>query len=541
MDQVIKDEERIVSLVFTDGTRVEGKIFIDAGYEGDLMARAGVSYTFGREGKSEYNENWAGRQPITFTSHQIDSRLNPFLDEKKKILLPLIHPKTMVEIGEADNGIQSYCFRLIATNEPENMIEWPKPENYSPDQFELVKRYYRAKPEAGPLITFWPTLPNGKSDINSSVGISTNLLDGSSWEYPEADYEKRDSIWQWHEDYTLGLAYFLANDQSVPLHVRNEMKNFGLCKDEYIGNRHFPHQLYVRVARRMKGEYIMTEHDLLTDTVKYDAIGMGSYNIDVREMQRSYIQISRFPDMKPEVYNEGYLSIPVAQYEIPFRSIVPKFEECTNLLVPVCLSGSHLAISSIRMEPQYMILGQSAGLAAAMAVKSDRAIQKVDIHELQQKLVSQNQVISLKNNPYGIWNDEDTIIIDNNMKGFTSFIGDWYENETLNLGRFEMNFRYNPKDKEGEFFYQPYFFKPGTYKVSIWYPSSKEYASEVPITIHHANGSLNSYVNQQINGGDWTEIGAYPFESGYQYALTIHGELGKYAMADAVKFEFVNP
>jgi hypothetical protein len=539
VDKVIKQNGKIKNVIFTDGSSVEGKVFIDTGYEGDLMAKAGVSYTYGREGRRDYNEFWAGRQPITFTSHQIDTRLNPFNNDKEKKLLPLINPQPMVEVGEADKGIQSYCFRLIATNKPENMVPWPKPENYRPEVYELARRYYQQKPNAGPLIGFWPTLPNGKSDINSSVGLSTNLLDGSSWDYPEADYSKRDSIWQWHKDYTLGLAYFLATDPAVPKNVRDAMKTFGLCKDEYVDNGNFPHQLYVRVARRMKGEYFITEHDLMQDTVKYDAIGMGSYNIDVREMQRSFIPISRFPDMKYEVYNEGYLSIPVAQYEIPYRSLVPKFEECQNLIVPVCLSGSALAIASIRMEPQYMIMGHSAGVAAAMAIKSNRAVQKVDIHELQQKLVSQKQVISLKDNPYGIWNDENNIIIDNNMKGFTSFTGDWNEEETVHTGRYEMNFRSNAKGRTGAFEYKPYLFKTGQYNVYFWYPSAKNYESQVNVNIHHKNGVDKIVINQQKDGGKWMKVGTYSFEQGQKLAVVINGEQGKYVIADAVKFEFV--
>ena len=240
----------------------------------------------------------------------------------------------MVEIGEGDKGIQSYCFRMIATNHPGNMVPWQKPANYNPDDYELARRYYSSKPDAGPLIGFWPTLPNGKSDINSSVGISTNLLDGSSWNYPDADYSLRDSIWQWHRDYTLGLAWFLSTDPDVPQKVRDAMKKFGLCKDEYVNNEHFPHQLYIREARRMKGEYYLTQQDLMLDTIKYDAIGMGSYNIDIREMQRSYLEISRFPDMKYEVYNEGYLSIPVAKYEIPYRSMLPKYRRVPKSIGP---------------------------------------------------------------------------------------------------------------------------------------------------------------------------------------------------------------
>ncbi len=537
--RVEKENNSISRIILSDNSQVIGSVFIDAGYEGDLMAKAGISYVVGREGVKELNESWAGRQPITFTSHQIDARISPLWDEKERKLLPLIHQRPMVGIGEGDDGIQSYCFRLIATDRPDNMIPWTKPENYDPKNYELARRYYREKPAAGPLIGFWPTLPNGKSDINSTVGISTNLLDGSSWLYPDADYNKRDSIWQWHKDYTLGLAWFLSHDPEVPAHVREAMGKFGLCKDEYVENNHFPHQLYVRVARRMKGEYFMTQHDLMSDTVKYDAIGMGSYNIDVREMQRNYLEISRFPDMKLETYNEGYLSIPVAQYEIPYRSIVPKYEECENLLVPVCISASAIAIASVRMEPQYMIMGESAGIGAAMAVKSRRPVQKIDIYALQEKLVSHNQILSLKNNPYGIWNTENEIVIDNNMKGFTSFTGNWYEEEEVNPERFEMNFRYKPKGQIGDFHFQPYLFKSGTYSVSIWYPSSKEYDTNIPVTIHHAKGEDEIQVDQQVNGGKWVELGTYQFESGYHRALTIHGDLEKQVIADAVKFELL--
>jgi hypothetical protein len=540
VSQVRKNKNVIEKVVFTDGSEVSAKVFVDAGYEGDLMARSGVSYTWGREGKKDNNESWAGRQPITFTSHQIDTRINPFNNDKEKKLLPLIHPKPMVEIGEGDKGIQSYCFRLIATNRPGNMVPWQKPVNYNPDNYELVRRYYNAKPDAGPLIGFWPTLPNGKSDINSSVGISTNLLDGSSWKYPDADYSERDSIWQWHKDYTLGLAWFLSTDPEVPQKVRDAMKTFGLCKDEYVNNEHFPHQLYVREARRMKGEYYFTQHDLMEDTVKYDAIGMGSYNIDVREMQRSYLEISRFPDMKYEVYNEGYLSIPVAQYEIPFRSLLPKFEECQNLIVPVCISASHVAIASIRMEPQYMIMGESAGVAAAMAVKTGRPLHLLDIYELQQHLKAGKQVLSLKENPYGIWNSEDEIIIDNNMKGFTFFTGQWNEEETVHAGRYEMNFRFKPRNSEGAFEFKPYLFKSGKYNVYIWNPSSAEYDSKVPVLINHSNGIEKVFINQQKNGGNWVKIGTWTFEKGKQHSVTIVGEKGKYVIADAVKFEFVD-
>jgi hypothetical protein len=540
VDKVQKEGAYIRQIIFTDNSTLSAKVFIDAGYEGDLMAMAGVSYTTGREGKKEYDESWAGRQPIMQTSHQIDPRINPFANERKKELLPLINPMPMVDIGQGDRGIQSYCFRLIATDDPENMIPWSKPKNYNADTYELARRYYKSNPNAGPLIHHWPTLPRNKSDINSSAGISTNLLDGSNWDYPDADYIKRDSIWQWHRDYTLGLAWFLSSDPGVPDHVRNYMKTFGLCKDEYIENDHFPHQLYVRVARRMKGEYVMTQHDLMEDTTKYDAIGMGSYNIDVREVQRNIIEISRFPDMKYETYNEGYLSIPVAQYEIPYRSLMPKFEECQNLVVPVCISGSALALASVRMEPQYMLMGQSAGVAASIAIKTDRPVQLIDVFELRRKLKEQNQILSLKDNPYGLWNSQNEIIIDNNMKGFVSFTGDWFEEETVHKGRYEMNFRYCPKGRGGVFDYKPYFFKDGTYNVFIWYPASTDYSNKVSLLIKHSNGSDNVFINQQKDGGKWIKIGQYKFKMGRGSGISILADLSEdIVVADAVKFELV--
>ena len=536
LDEVEMASGVIQQLTFLDGSQITGRVFIDAGYEGDLIAKAGVSYVVGREGVADYGESWAGRQPITFTSHQIDARLSPYADERAKELLPLIHPDTMVDIGQADGGVQSYGFRMIATDHPDNLLPWPKPDNYDPVTFELVRRYYQAQPKAGPLVGFWPTLPNRKSDINSSVGISTNLLDGSNWKYPDADYALRDSIWKWHQDYTLGLAYYLANDPAVPEPVRQAMTTFGLCKDEYVENEHFPHQLYVRVGRRMKGEYFMTQHDLTEDTLKYDAIGMGSYNMDVRHVQRSWLTISRFPDLKEEVYNEGYLSIPVSPYEIPYRSLTPRFEECRNLLSSVCVSGSHLAIASIRMEPQYMIMGHAAGLAAHMAAQSNRPVQLVDVYALQQTLSEQGQVLSLEKNPYGSINTPTDIVIDNTMTNFTNIIGDWYEEETMPTGRYEMNFRYSPPGKTGSFEYHPYLFESGLYNVFMWHPADAQYSDAVTVTVHTADKTLKKQINQQKGGGEWKKLGAFNFKKGKQLALSIEANENQMVIADAVRF-----
>ncbi|MCK4748782.1 MAG: FAD-dependent oxidoreductase, partial [Bacteroidales bacterium] len=350
-----KNSGHINRITLSDGSSVTGKIFIDASYEGDLMARAGVTYTIGREGVDEYDESWAGRRAILPDGHQMLPRVNPFREAKSSELLPLINPDPMVREGEADRAVQGYGFRVIVTTDPDNRIPFPKPDEYDPDQYSLVKRYYEVHPDAGNMVHTWPTLPNGKTDMNSSGSISTNVVDGRNWEYPDADYERRDEIWKSLKDYTLGLLYFLSYNPSIPERIRMETRQMGLCRDEFLENDHWPHQLYIRVGRRMKGEYFMTQHDLETDTLKYDAIGMGSYNIDVRHVQRTWIPVSRFPELHYEVYNEGYISIPVAPYEIPYRSLLPKYDECLNLIVPVCISASHVAYASVRMEPQYMI------------------------------------------------------------------------------------------------------------------------------------------------------------------------------------------
>lgn len=237
-------------------------------------------------------------------------------------------------------------------------------------------------------------LPNGKADVNSIGPISTNLLDGSSWEYPDASYARRREIWDHHLRYTQGLLYFLTNDPSVPGVIPDELSQWGLCGDEFEDTGGWPHQLYVRDARRMHGEYFLTQSDLDDEREKYDAVGVGSYNIDIREVQRTWMRVPRFPHMAPETFNEGYLSVPILPYHIPYRSLVPRYHECDNLIVPICASASHVAFSSVRMEPQYMILGHAAGVAAAMAGQRDTPVQRVDVSLLQEKLVSQGQSLA---------------------------------------------------------------------------------------------------------------------------------------------------
>jgi hypothetical protein len=279
-----------------------------------------------------------------------------------------------------------------------NRIAIPRPEDYDPNRYELLRRYIEAsyarlKSPGHPLGI--SRIPNGKTDVNSGGPISTNLL-SASWEYPEANYQRRQEIWDEHLSWTKGLLYFLTNDPSVPETLRQDMQRWGLPKDEFLDTGHWPHQLYIREARRMLGEFVMTQKDLQSSLAKYDSIGMGGYNMDVREVQWVAKTVYRFVVPKKEVLMEGYITVPVEPYEIPYRALLPVESECANLLVTSCVSASHMAFSSLRMEPQFMIMGQAGGVAAALAVESSRSPHQIDLKELQGRLLKRGQILSLE-------------------------------------------------------------------------------------------------------------------------------------------------
>lgn len=388
---VTKQGTTVTELMMENGASFQGRIFADASYEGDLMAQAGVTYTWGREGISEYNESLAGvrdRTPL----HQFRAAVSP-VDSSGK-LLPEIMPRSKDPVGAADKRVQAYNFRLCMTKNPENRVAWPKPAGYSPARYELLARYLRAfekelkRPLAINDVMKADILQNGKTDTNNNGAFSTDYI-GGSYEYPEGNYATRARIRQAHVDYIQGFLYFLATDARVPSALSREMKEWGLCKDEFVDNDHWPYQLYVREARRMVGEYVMSQKDIQTELTKPDSIGMGSYNSDSHNVQR------RPTEDGSAVENEGDMQVPVKPYEITYRMLLPKRAQATNLLVPVCFSATHVAYSTLRMEPQYMILGQAAGVAAKMAVDGKQAVQDVDTKALSVKLLSQRAVLHL--------------------------------------------------------------------------------------------------------------------------------------------------
>lgn len=386
---VNKEGDRITSITTLSGKVFEGNMFIDATYEGDLMAAADVSYHVGREANEVYDEKWNGVQTgVLHHDHYFKSDISPYQtpgDSSSGLLFGVSaeHPG---EYGEGDNKLQAYCFRMTLSNHPDNQVPFPKPENYNASDYELLARVFAS----GWRETFrkFDKIPNRKTDTNNHGPFSTDFI-GANYDYPEASYEERKAIIKAHEDYQKGLMYFLANDPKVPEEVREEMSQWGLAKDEFKDNGNWPHQIYVREARRMIGEYVMTEHDTFSDRDVNDAIGMGSYTLDSHNAQR-YIKPDGF------VQNEGDIGVhPEKPYLISYGSIIPKREDCTNLLVPVCLSSSHIAFGSIRMEPVFMILGQSAALAASLAIDQAKPVQDLEYAVLQQHLLNEEQVLSL--------------------------------------------------------------------------------------------------------------------------------------------------
>ncbi|WP_075350779.1 FAD-dependent oxidoreductase [Algoriphagus marinus] len=387
---VRKEDGRIKSIKTLSGKVFEGKVFIDATYEGDLMAAAEVSYHVGRESNATYGETWNGVQIGVYQHrHYFKNPVSAYQipGDPTSGLLPEISSEPPGVNGQGDTRIQAYTFRLAMSRNPANRVPFEKPENYDPARYELLARVY----ETGWDETFdkFDPIPNLKTDTNNHGPFSTDYI-GKNYEYPEARYSEREAIIKDHEIYQKGLLYFLSHDPQVPQKVRDKMAQWGLAKDEFKDNGNWPHQIYVREARRMIGDYVMTEYDVLGDKEVPQPIGMGSYSLDSHNVQR-------FVTEDGMVQNEGDIGVhPKNPYSISYGTLIPKKSECENLLVPVCVSSSHTAFGSIRMEPVFMILGQSAAAAAVLAIESGLSVQDISYSKLESILLQENQILSLK-------------------------------------------------------------------------------------------------------------------------------------------------
>ena len=382
---------RILSITMLSGKTYRGKMFIDATYEGDLMAAADVSYTLGREANSEYGETLSGVATTYDMHHQFSKPVDPYVEpgNPSSGLLLGITKGGPGDEGSADKRIQAYCFRMCLTNVPENRIPVPKPEGYDPLRYELLLRTVLAGANPyGDEYFMVTAMPNGKTDSNNKGPFSTDNI-GMNYDYPEGDYATRKQIIADHETYQKGFVWFLTNDPRVPEELRKKVGQWGLPKDEFTDNGNWSHQLYIREARRMVGAYVMTQLNCEGKTKIDNSIGMGAYTMDSHHTQR-------YVDKNGHVRNEGDVQVGgFGPYPIAYGSLVPKRGECVNLLVPVCLSSTHMAFGSIRMEPVFMVLGQSAATAAVQAIDASVAVQDVDYTKLRERLLADKQVLSI--------------------------------------------------------------------------------------------------------------------------------------------------
>lgn len=362
--------------------KVTAKVFLDCSYEGDLMARAGVTYTVGRESNAQYGETYNGVQMLD--KHQFPDGIDPYKirGNARSGLVYGISKGVMGKQGDADHHVQAYNFRITLTNDPANRIDITKPENYDSSRYELLLRQKEKQPWQSCRDVFgWSLMPNHKTDLNNNGGLSTDMI-GESWNYPEASYKKRQEIWKKHLDYTKGFLYFIGHDKRIPENIRHEMLEWGYPKDEYLANNHFTPQLYIREARRMIGRMVMTQAYCQGREVADDPIGWAAYTMDSHNAGRYVVN--------GMVKNEGDVQIPIpGPYNVSYRCITPRETEVRNLLVPVCLSASHIAYGSIRMEPVFMVLGETSALAACQAIDlHQNCVQQVDSRDVMKRFES---------------------------------------------------------------------------------------------------------------------------------------------------------
>jgi hypothetical protein len=520
---------RITRIRMLDGSMYHGQMFIDATYEGDLLAAAGVDHHVGREANAVYGETWNGVQVgVLHHSHWFTAPIDPYVTpgDPRSGLLPRISAADPGVKGEADQRVQAYCFRMCLTNVDENRIPFAKPAGYDAAQYELLLRVLEAG-WRGMFRKFDP-LPNHKTDTNNHGPFSTDNI-GMNYDYPEASYERRAEIVREHETYQQGLMYFMANDPRVPADVREAMSQWGLAKDEFTDNGGWPHQLYVREARRMIGHYVMTEHDCLDRTATPESVGMGSYTLDSHNVQR-YVT--------PEGYvqNEGDIGVKTPRpYRIAYGALVPKRSQCQNLLVPVCLSSSHIAYGSIRMEPVFMILGQSAATAACLSIDRHSAVQDLPYADLKARLLADRQVLE-REDPYEVASRQlPGVVIDDRR---ATLVGSWSES-SANRPFVDSGYQHDGHELAGEksATFQTRL-EPGRYEVRLSYPPNRNRASNVPVTVLHAAGPTELRVNQRqapAIDGLFQSLGTFDFADSATVIVATTGADG-YVIVDAVQF-----
>ncbi len=508
---------------------IAAKIFIDCSYEGDLMAKAGVSYTIGRESNSTYHETYNGVQLME--GHQFPDGIDPYKipGDASSGLLWGISNEQLLPSGTGDKKLQAYNYRICLSNDPKNRGAITRPDDYDSTRYELLIRLFHAQPPKRTLNDYLiiSKMPNYKTDINNRGGFSSDMI-GMNYNYPEADYNERAAIIKKHEGYTKGLLYFYAHDPRVPLELQNEMLQWGYPKDEYTDNANWSPQLYIRECRRMMGSYVMTQANCQGSEVVKDGIGMAAYTMDSHNCERMV--------MNGMVKNEGNVEIGgFGPYPISYRSIIPKETECKNLYVPVCLSASHVAYGSIRMEPVFMVLAQSAALGACMAIDKKQTVQQVDVKKLQ-NLLKQDPLMD-RSIP--------DVLVDNDDSAHIIITGNWKKETSGAYGPSLLVTEPSATEKRVQFL--PSIKVPGNYSVYAYFPKVTHSSTQTQFTIFDGKVSKDIFVNKsdvQVEGqtsGEWISLGIYAFRKGKQSYVTVSNKNADgIIVADAILFVHSN-
>lgn len=524
----VRKENGYIREITVDGPSpvvVKARMFIDCSYEGDLMAKAGVSYTVGREDNSTYQETYNGVQ--LRDKHQFPDGIDPYKipGKPESGLLWGIGAASLAKQGSGDKCVQAYNFRICLTNRADNLIPITQPENYDPSRYELLLRVLEKK-SAGNLWAFlkFDLMPNGKTDINNNGAFSTDMI-GMNFNYPEADAATRQQIIRQHEDYTKGLLYFIGHDPRMPEHLRREMLQWGYPKDEYTNNGHWSPQMYVREVRRMVGAYVMTQANCEGRATVNDGVGMAAYTMDSHNTQRLVVN--------GMVKNEGDVQIGgFGPYPVSYRSLIPKAGECANLLVPVCLSASHIAYGSIRMEPVFMVLAQSAATAAVVAIDSRVPVQQVAVKKVQQLLAA---------NPLAD-NSTPEILVDNDDAAHVKLQGDWKKEGRGSYGpSLYLDDSKGSVPKSARF--TPEIQREGEYHIYSYVPKLPNQASATHVRVFDGKQLTPVKIDAaaiKVEGqtsGEWVSLGTFRLPKGKKAYVEISNEQADGAVvADALLF-----
>lgn len=501
---------------------ITAKMFIDCSYEGDLMAEAGVAYIVGREDNNTYNETWNGVQLLD--KHQFPDGIDPYKtpgDSTSGLLWGIGNNKVLPN-GAGNSMVQAYNYRVCLTNNPQNRIAITKPEGYDASWYELLLRLIQAQPDKRTLSSymFFGMMPNGKTDINNNGGFSTDMI-GMNYNYPDGDYATRANIIKQHTLYTKGFFWFMSNDPSVPQELRSEMQQWGYPKDEYTDNNNFTPQLYIRESRRMIGDYVMTQANCESRTRVTDGVGLAAYTMDSHNCER--LVVNGMVKNEGDVQKGGF-----GPYPVSYRALIPKESDCKNLYVPVCLSASHIAYGSIRMEPVFMVLAQSCATAAAMAIDAHQTVQQVDVPKLQQ-LLKENPLLN---------GSTPEVLADNDDSLHVHITGNW--TKQLHGGYGPSWLRATAGDAKQTIVFKPQIATTGKYALYTYVPVADSAATQTRYIINDGKTAHDVTIASNIKAegqtsGEWVLLGTYTLQKGSSTAIIINTkDTNGYVVADAV-------